>query len=146
MVDSNKFTLFDRDAFYMMFLEEPKMNRIGDKIFKFPKAKILETLRINAETHKKEFKELLEKNTEHVKTEIQKVAQSVGYPDLTQVNAALRAKPTDHSRDYERMIKILEMTTQEEIELTGSEFERYIEDEWDWKDTFLSNKMTYGMA
>lgn len=145
-MDSNKFTLFDREAFYMMFLEEPKMNRIGDKIFKFPKAKVLEKLKENAEIHKKEFKELLTKNTEHVKAEILKVAQSEGYPDLSKVNEAIRAKPTDHSRDYERMISILQMTTQDEIELTGSEFERYIEDEWDWKDTFLSNKTMYGMA
>ncbi len=41
-------------------------------------------------------------------------------------------EPQDHSSDYDRVIGMLEMSTDNEIELSEADFERYVRDEWEW--------------
>lgn len=40
--------------------------------------------------------------------------------------------PEDHTKDYERAIKMIEMTQQEQIELNEHDFATLVLDEWDW--------------
>ena len=51
--------------------------------------------------------------------------------------------PGDHSRDYERTIKMLEMTVDEELDLTGDQFECYVMDRWQWQESFLATTSAY---
>ena len=49
-------------------------------------------------------------------------------------------KPVDHTKDYKRIIKMLEMTSEVDIELSDHEFDKYIMDNWEWKEhAFLAN-------
>lgn len=127
------------------------MQTMNNKVMTFEVSKVLSTLKANLETHEKEYQELVIKNNLHMR---QVLTQALGqtssdgtvFPDLAKVHEAERAKPKTYSKEYKKIITMLEITTQKEIELTVSEFDCYMNDNWDWKDSFLSNKMLYGMS
>lgn len=55
-------------------------------------------------------------------------------------------KPVSHLGDYNRVIKMLEMSVEQEISLTSHEFEQYIMDKWNWKDSFRLSNAKYATA
>lgn len=54
------------------------------------------------------------------------------------------SKPVDHLRDYDRLIKMIELTDETHIELTEVEFDQYVNDEWNWKREFNLSNSKYG--
>lgn len=53
------------------------------------------------------------------------------------------AEPVDQTREYDRVIRMLEMTEEEQFELTELEFSQYVMDDWSWKSAFLTSNMRY---
>lgn len=53
------------------------------------------------------------------------------------------AEPHDHTKDYDRVIKMLEMCVTEEITVTESQFNQYVLDEWGWKESFIGTNSNY---
>lgn len=51
--------------------------------------------------------------------------------------------PENHSKDYDRVINMLEMSVDETIELTNQEFQNYVQDDWDWKDRWATANSKY---
>src|SRR5437016_5636643 len=42
-------------------------------------------------------------------------------------------EPMDQTKDYDRVLSMLEMSVDDEIELDQSEFAQYVLDDWHWK-------------
>jgi hypothetical protein len=51
--------------------------------------------------------------------------------------------PDDHTSDYNRVIAMLGMSVDENIELTQQEFQNYVQDDWDWKERWAASNMKY---
>lgn len=54
-------------------------------------------------------------------------------------------RPTNYAKEYERAIKLFEMSTQKEIVLTEQLFRQYVMDEWHWQNQFEHSTMCYTM-
>lgn len=54
-------------------------------------------------------------------------------------------EPEDHTKDYDRIITMVEMSVDEEIELHAQDFARYVMDNWEWKDRVTSTNSMYGV-
>jgi hypothetical protein len=52
-------------------------------------------------------------------------------------------EPQDHTKDYDRAIRMLEMCTKEEIFISEHEFSCYVEDDWGWKEQFVGVTNNY---
>lgn len=52
-------------------------------------------------------------------------------------------KPTSHSVEYQRALRMLELTEESVIELDNLSFQQLVEDEWDWSKTFKSVSSMY---
>lgn len=52
-------------------------------------------------------------------------------------------KPFDHTSDYDRVIKMLEMSTGDEATLSEDQFEKYVMDEWHWKQQHVAMSSSY---
>lgn len=52
-------------------------------------------------------------------------------------------QPTNHLDDYDRVIDMLKLTQDEEIELDEQQFGQYVRDEWVWKRDFTSTNSLY---
>jgi hypothetical protein len=52
-------------------------------------------------------------------------------------------EPQDHTSDYDRVIDMLKMSTEDVIELDGQSFARYVRDEWEWFGQFANSNISY---
>ena len=53
-------------------------------------------------------------------------------------------KPDSHIEAYDQAIEMLELTTQDEIELSQTHFKQLVQDKWEWKASFMASSMKYG--
>lgn len=53
-------------------------------------------------------------------------------------------KPVSHIADYERLLKMIDLTDESHIELDEREFDQYVNDEWHWKREFVLSNSKYG--
>lgn len=51
--------------------------------------------------------------------------------------------PVDQTKDYDRVLAMLEMSVDDEIEITQHEFANYVMDDWAWKDQFMASNQLY---
>lgn len=51
--------------------------------------------------------------------------------------------PEDHTPDYDRAIKMMNMSVEMVIELTEQEFATYVMDDWAWKRAWHANTASY---
>lgn len=54
--------------------------------------------------------------------------------------------PTDHTKDYDRVIAMVDMSVSDTIELTAGDFRQYVMDEWSWARQFGNTVSSYGVA
>lgn len=52
-------------------------------------------------------------------------------------------EPIDQTRDYDRVVAMLEMSVDEYIELNPTEFAQYVLDDWQWKANTMHINSSY---
>lgn len=52
-------------------------------------------------------------------------------------------EPMDQTKEYDRVISMLEMSIDESVELEQHEFAQYVLDDWHWKGQFMASNMHY---
>jgi hypothetical protein len=52
-------------------------------------------------------------------------------------------EPMDQTKDYDRVLTMLKMSTEDVIELSQSEFAQYVMDDWQWKAQFTATNSNY---
>jgi hypothetical protein len=52
-------------------------------------------------------------------------------------------EPSNHVKDYDRVIAMLEMSVDDTITLDSQDFDRYVMDNWDWSRFALSTNTAY---
>lgn len=52
-------------------------------------------------------------------------------------------EPQDQTRDYDRAIRMMEMSQDEVVELEEHDFAQYVLDDWSWKRQFLLSNSNY---
>ena len=103
---------------------------------------LLEILRENRETHKTDYEdaykgyletctETLEDILEDFKSGKLEIVQWTEFPPQSQV------------KDYDRVIRMLELSVDSEIELAADEFANFVQDDWHWKDSWTISNSAY---
>lgn len=110
--------------------------------YKFKKAELLEIIRTNRDNHKAIFEEALDG---YKKLVIEKLEDSLKRARNGQkVNLYFNLlEPINQTKDYNRIIKMLEMTVDDIIELDEASFSQYVMDDWSWKQNFLTSNAMY---
>ena len=52
-------------------------------------------------------------------------------------------EPSNHAKDYDRVITMLEMSVDDTITLDAQAFDRYVMDNWDWSRFALATNTAY---
>lgn len=52
-------------------------------------------------------------------------------------------EPMDMTKEYDRVIAMLEMSVDDQIELDASSFAAYVQDDWSWKQQFVTSNAAY---
>lgn len=119
------------------------VNDFGDSKVTIKKTELLDVLKSNRSQHKKDFDEAWD----GFKVEVEKklvenldLLRTTGKPIL---GIALTV-PSDHSKEYDVVIRMLEMSTADEIMVSQSQFTQYVMDDWNWKAGFVGTTVLYG--
>ena len=112
------------------------------KNMKFAVSDLQATIKSNREKHREIF---LEAQTGYRKAMIAeldarlKEARNGG--KISRIN--FLTEPEDHTRDYDRILTMLEMCSESHVELDEDEFAQYVMDDWRWKRQFLLSNSAY---
>lgn len=106
------------------------------------KDELLTRIRANRENHTKIFEEAMVTYRQMAIEELDKM--------LAEARAGKRIRrqlqlvePMNQCREYDRVIAMLEMSTEDEIEISQGEFACYVLDQWAWRQQFLSSNSLY---
>jgi hypothetical protein len=138
---------------------------VGNKVqqVRVNKAALLEKVKANLDQHKKDYEQackdyadearaVLAEKLAAIQAEFKKVAEAVEKGGLKPAKVALSMDlisvrltvPESHEKDYLKAVAMLEMSTQDEVELEQDDFSRLVMDEWGWKEAFRETVAFYG--
>lgn len=106
------------------------------------KEELLKKLKENRLNHRSIFEEACEKYREAAIRELDNMLSDAKANKKIRKVLALE-EPQDHTKDYDRVIVMLEMCTKDEITISEEEFTKYVMDDWTWKHQFTSNATSY---
>ena len=112
---------------------------------KINKTELLDIVITNKVKHVKEFNEAVE----DYKTAAIKVAEEhiklAKTGDLEQIALikAMPQKPASYVKEYDRAIRMLELSVEDIIELESDVFNQLVLDEWSWKNMFVASNSMY---
>lgn len=112
---------------------------------------------MNAKIKRTELLEVIVKNRDNHKNIVAEALEGYRKDVITELERALAAakagkrlqrfiqfdQPIDQTREYDRTIRLLEMDTRDEIDLTEQEFACYVMDQWQWRQQFLVGNSKY---
>lgn len=102
---------------------------------------LLKAVRENREKHRTIFLEAQKSYRDMAITELEMhLADARGGKRISRSLTLI--EPMDQTKDYDRVIRMLEMTSDDAILLEEHDFRTYVLDEWKWKSQFnVSNAM-----
>ena len=108
---------------------------------------LLDTVKGNRNRHAQEATQAALRYREAVHEALQIRADDLSRGALTAEKvvasiAKMRA-PESHIEEYDRLIRMLEMSADETITLQAHEFSQYVLDEWAWKRDFMATSAMY---
>lgn len=112
---------------------------------KVEKNELLGIVRDNKKKHVKEFDESVK---DYKKAALKVAKEHVDLAktgDLEQI-AKIRAmpqRPASYEKDYDRAIRMLELSVEDTIELEEDIFNQLVLDEWHWKNQFVASGALY---
>ena len=110
------------------------------------RSQLLEKLKENLVIHQREYQEALlechRKLLEDLRTAYNKVETTTNPEKLKKFQFRFQF-PQNHEQDYKDVIEMLEMSTDNEINLDAESFKAYIKNEWSWTGSFNSTKALY---
>jgi hypothetical protein len=103
---------------------------------------LLAALKKNREEHRKTFLEAQEGFRAMVIEKLDAMLKDARDRKPITLRIDLPA-PTDQTRDYDRVIRMLEMSINEEILISEQEFSQYVMDDWGWKAQWVGTTSNY---
>ncbi len=116
------------------------------KTVKVNVAELLIIILKNQQEHNDEYAEMMKEYAETVKdksAELLKFNLAAKNNFKKSFNAP---EPKNNSKDYERIISMLQMTVDTVIELDTQEYEQYVMNNWHWTREFSASKTVYGIG
>jgi len=112
---------------------------------KVNRLEILDIVRANRDKHIQEYKETVDNYliscVEKAK-DILKVAKSEDFEQVKNLNWNLPV-PRSYEKEYDRAIRMIELSVDDSIELPSETFNQLVLDEWHWKESFSLTASTY---
>jgi hypothetical protein len=106
------------------------------------KAELLAAIRKNRDTHNTTFLSAQEGYRAQAIEELDRMLKDAREGKKIRRSVEL-VEPEEHTRDYDRVIRMLEMSTAEEIMITEKQFSQYVLDEWGWMHAFAQSTSRY---
>lgn len=114
----------------------------GLSVITVRKEELLRALRTNRTEHEKAYAEAHAGYCEAVVKTLEEMVAEARAGTAFRKEVKL-AEPQDHTKDYDRVIRMLEMSVSEQLQVTEQEFTMYVLDDWAWKGQFVATSNVY---
>jgi hypothetical protein len=101
------------------------------------KAKVLERLRANRDRHRQVFEDAMVGYRAEAEAALRAKLEEVSNGRLPKQIRVSLYRPEDHTRDYDRVIEMIELDTGGTWTMSEQEFAQYMRDDWAWKRAWL---------
>jgi len=109
---------------------------------KIEKAALLAIVRENREKHRAIFLEAQEGFRAQAIAELDRLLENAKAGRRIPRSWSMLA-PVDQTKEYDRVLKMLEMSVDDIVELSQHDFARYVMDDWEWREQFLASNARY---
>ena len=103
---------------------------------------LLEILRENRDTHKADYEDAYAGYLETCKDSLEDLLEDFKSGKLEIVQWT-EFPPQSQVKDYDRVIRMLELSVDSEIELAADEFANFVQDDWHWKENWTFTNSNY---
>ena len=103
---------------------------------------LLKKVKENAAQHEADYKEMEDQYPQVALNLLKQRMKEIKKTGEVNVHFNLRP-PEDHRKDYNTLIKMLEMSVDNEIELNQVEFQEYVLNQWEWQNRVAATKAFY---
>lgn len=112
------------------------------KTVKVDKKKLIVIVRANRERHVSIFEEAAKNYRAAVITELDRMLEDARQG--RKIRRAIQlAEPFNQTEQYDRVLRMLELSLDQEIELTETDFAQYVMDDWNWMRQFTQSNRSY---
>lgn len=112
---------------------------------KVDKVELLEIVRENKKKHIKEYDESVKdykKAAVKIAKEHVELAKTGDLEQIAKIKA-MPGKPTSYEKEYDRAIRMLELSVEDQLEIESDVFNQLVLDEWAWKNMFVASGALY---
>jgi hypothetical protein len=106
------------------------------------KQALLKQMEENRAKHHQVFLDSLEGWRKAAIAELEGIVKDLQNGRTPEIRLSL-ARPVDHTRDYDRVIQMLNMSKGSEFTISERDFAQYFRDDWDWKRQWLRQSSEY---
>lgn len=117
-------------------------NDFADGRITVRKSELLSTIKANRDQHQKDYDEAYDGFRYQLDEQLTSHLARLKAGDIPPLTINLTV-PVNHVKDYDRVIRMLEMSTAEEATISETQFTQYVMDEWHWKGQFASTVQQY---
>lgn len=105
-------------------------------------ADLKKTVQKNRDEHRAIFEEAVEGYKKRAVEILEDHIARIKAGKVERVSVSLPV-PQDHTADYDRVIKMLDMSVDDNVTLDEQAFAEYVMDDWGWQKQFLSDSAAY---
>ena len=120
-------------------VQEGRRNMQETKVLKPELLKILEE---NRSKHRRVFEAALDGYQKEALRQLEMKVQALKAGKYPKIYLNL-PMPEDHTRDYDRIIRMVTMHQEDTVVLDEQQFAQYVEDDWSWKRQWASTSNVY---
>lgn len=106
---------------------------------------LLTRVKANRDKHREIFLEALEGYRQHSLSTLEAKVKDIKDGKTPKIYISID-RPVDHTRDYDRIIAMLEMHKGSEFDLEEDDFAQYALDDWSWKRQWAVSNSPYVSA
>jgi len=107
------------------------------------KERLRAVLLANKTTHQLEYAEAMEGYREAFDKRLMAMRKELKKGGLPNPFISDLPKPSEHTNEYEQVLKMLDFSVDDTIELSHDDFANYVLDDWNWKQTFSTTNLSY---
>ena len=117
-------------------------NDFADSKIPVDRKELLEELTKNRTKHAVDYEEAYEGFKLAFVKEAEKILALGKEGDFSKSHVGL-TPPKSHVKDYDRVIRMMEMCKVDQVIITEQQFSQYVLDEWGWQSEFSTSKALY---
>lgn len=106
------------------------------------KDELLTIIRKNRNEHREIFEEALDGYKKKMITYLESMIVELRKGNRISHHISL-IQPIDQTKEYDRAIKMFEMSVDDIVELDEESFANFVLDDWSWKDNFINSNSVY---